>query len=153
MCVIYLVQHEVAGENEVHLWPDTYVPLSLATSPEGSLKLLFKWVRPVVGAGAAWAPGTSAGPFSLSPVFVCSRVNEYGRLWFPVQNCFNWQRWSGKDVPSSKIHSGKGIWNPGLGWFVCPVLTVTICWMGDWAQYWRLGCRVLRHPLKAPSSL
>lgn len=85
------------------------------------------------------------GPAHWFPVFACSRVNEYGRLWFPLQDCFNWQRWSGEDVPSPTIHSGKEIWNSGL---VCwsHLSPSENLWMGDWAQCWPLGCRFSRHP-------
>lgn len=45
----------------------------------------------------------------------CSCVNEYGRLWFPLQNCFNWQRWCGEDLLSPSLHSGKvgHLWDMG----------------------------------------
>jgi hypothetical protein len=67
----------------------------------------------------------------------CSCVNEYGRLWFPVQNCFNWQRWRGEDVPSPTIHSGKN-GNPGVDLSVQPALRDTDRWVTSQCQ--PLGC-------------
>lgn len=53
----------------------------------------------------------------------CSCVNEYGRLWFPLQNCFNRQRRGGEDLLSPSLHSGK-------------VGHLLDCGMLGWGQHW-----------------
>lgn len=53
----------------------------------------------------------------------CSCVNEYGRLWFPLQNCFNRQRRGGEDLLSPSLHSGKSG-------------HLLDCGMLGWGQHW-----------------
>lgn len=70
------------------------------------------------------------GPSHFCLCLPCSCVNEYGRLWFPVQNCFNWQRWCGEDVPRPKIHSGKGTHKPRVVFVSLAWGVGGICWDG-----------------------
>lgn len=77
--------HEVARENEVHRWPNTYVPLSLAASPERSLKLPCKRVRPLVsvaGAGAAWAAREA---WALTALCACLQLCKW--VWKIMISC------------------------------------------------------------------